>query len=228
MKLLENLKKPPHLMEGTNIKLHYFDFYGRGELIRMILQYNNVPFDDVRYDPRTTFPEAIKAGKFPQGQVPVLEYGDKVMVQSTAIARFFCQKYNQYPTDPLEVYQVECVRDTVSDIYQKFFAYFMESDPVKSKEIHEKLLTETLAEWIPYVTKLLKENTTGSGYFVGKGLTLADFVVAEYCSTFLLHPDRLPFTQKTLDANPELTKYLKDIMATEFKEYFEKRKPGSY
>ncbi len=53
--------------------LHYFNFYGRGEPIRMLLNHANIEFVDKRYE----FSEwpAIK-GSFEFGQIPALEVKD--------------------------------------------------------------------------------------------------------------------------------------------------------
>ncbi len=54
-------------------KLHYFNFYGRGEPIRLLLTHAKIPFEDIRM----TLPEWPAAkGNFEFGQVPVLEVTD--------------------------------------------------------------------------------------------------------------------------------------------------------
>jgi len=95
---------------------------------------------------------------------------------------------------------------------------------IRKKIIHDKFLTETIPQMLPGLNKLLKENTTGSGFWVGKSLTMADYVVCSFGSVFLLHKDRIGLTQAALEANPEIHAYLKSKLNDEFKDYLEKRK----
>ena len=209
-------------MEGKNIKVHYFDIYGRGEIIRFILNFNKVKFEDVRY----TFQEwsaVKKSGNFTFGQLPALEVDGKFYAQSYSIARYLSQVFGQYPTDALEVYQVESTKDYVEDLLGKFAGYWREQDPVKKQAFHDDFLTNTLPAVLPGLNRIVKENTTGSGFLVGKNLSLADFVVAEWATKFVTHKDRIALAQPALDANPEFAAYLKALVEGEFKEYFATR-----
>ena len=51
-------------------KLHYFNFYGRAESIRILLNHAKIPFEDVRFG-FADWP-VLKA-KFEFGQVPALK-----------------------------------------------------------------------------------------------------------------------------------------------------------
>jgi len=212
-------------MDGKTVKLHYFDLEARGEVVRLILHYNKVQFEDIRY-PFAEWADHKKTGKFPFGQLPSLEIGDKVYAQSMAIARYLCQKFNQYPWDLNEAYQVEATKDYIGDMVKKFLPYYPEKDEEKKKVIHEKYLTETLPQMLPGLNSLLKENTTGSGFFVCKNRTLADFVVCDFAQRMFFHPDRIQMVQPALDANPELKQYLKTRIDADFDDYFTKRKPS--
>ena len=71
--------------------IYYFDFYGRGEAIRMMLSHANVPFQDKRiYDNEW---HSLK-NEIPEGQLPCLELKDgSKMGQSKAIMRFLGAKH---------------------------------------------------------------------------------------------------------------------------------------
>ena len=212
-------------MEGKNIKLHYLDVYGRAEIIRIILHYNKVPFEDIRY----SFPEWIeKKSNFKFNQIPILEIDGKQLSQSNSIARYLAQLYGQYPTDPAEIYQVESLIDFFGDIHTKLLVWFFEQDPEKKTVILEEFLKNTLPGLITPVNNILKQNTTGSGFFIGKSLTLADFAVVNFATRILAHPERLVHTQSILDANPELAAYIKEKTEGEFKEYLSTRRTAPF
>ena len=65
-------------MPPLNVKLHYFDIYGRAEPIRMLLWYKKIQYQDERYQ-MGTLPNIKANGKVPMefGQLPVLEVNGK-------------------------------------------------------------------------------------------------------------------------------------------------------
>lgn len=56
----------------SNIKLYYFDIYGRADFIRFILHHAKVEYEDIRIN-REQLVEMKTAGKLEFGQVPALE-----------------------------------------------------------------------------------------------------------------------------------------------------------
>ena len=208
-------------MEGKNIKLYYFDLHARGEIIRSILYYNKVQYEDIRI----SFAEwGEKKNTFLNGQVPILEIDGKQLSQSTSIARYLAQLHGQYPTDPREIYQVESTLDFFADAALKLAPWFKEQDPVKKQAIQDEFLKNTIPVVYTTLNNILKQNTTGSGYFVGKSLTLLDFAVVNFATRPLL----AKLDQAVIDANPELTAYIKEKTEGEFKEYLSTRKPAPF
>eukprot|EP01053_Blabericola_migrator_P003802 Blabericola_migrator_1__3801@NODE_2143_length_3211_cov_118_297392_g1356_i1_p1_GENE_NODE_2143_length_3211_cov_118_297392_g1356_i1NODE_2143_length_3211_cov_118_297392_g1356_i1_p1_ORF_typecomplete_len653_score102_58GST_N/PF02798_20/3_7e08GST_N/PF02798_20/5_3e09GST_N/PF02798_20/1_8e04GST_C_3/PF14497_6/6_1e06GST_C_3/PF14497_6/2_1e10GST_N_3/PF13417_6/0_00021GST_N_3/PF13417_6/35GST_N_3/PF13417_6/6_2e07GST_N_4/PF17172_4/0_0048GST_N_4/PF17172_4/7e03GST_N_4/PF17172_4/2_7GST_C/PF00043_25/25GST_C/PF00043_25 len=70
----------------TRVKpsLYYFNVVNRGEGPRMILHLAGIPFNDVRIRGREEWVEKYK-GRSPSGQVPLLEVGKEMFVESIAI-----------------------------------------------------------------------------------------------------------------------------------------------
>ena len=69
------------------LKLYYFDIPGKGEPIRLLCAYANLPLDDIRVSKDQFL--ALKAeGKLHFGQLPALEVANnRVLTQSAAILR---------------------------------------------------------------------------------------------------------------------------------------------
>ena len=78
------------------MKLYYFNCYGRGEPIRMLLTYAHVPFEDITFDFKG-FSDWKKKGFFEFDQVPVLEIDGEHFSQSYAIQRMLGKTYGFYP-----------------------------------------------------------------------------------------------------------------------------------
>ena len=84
-------------MEGK-IKLYYFDVYARAEAIRMLLNHAKVDFDNVYLD-KDAFEKLRDDGKLEFGQVPLVEVGGKLYVQSVSILNYLGRKFGYYPED---------------------------------------------------------------------------------------------------------------------------------
>ena len=215
--------KVKNIKFGKEVKFYYFDLYYRGEIIRMLLNLNKVQFEDIRFS-FEEWPEKKATLKF--SQVPILEIDGKQMAQSNSIARYVAQSFGQYPTDSNEIYQVESTSDFLEDMNSKFLPLIMSfmRDPEKKTDAVEEFYKKTLPGLITHISNILKQNTTGSGFFVGKSLTLADFAVVNFATRVLTHPDRAALAQPILDANPELAAYIKKKTEGEFKAYLTSRK----
>merc|ERR1711865_28692 len=104
-------------MQGE-ITLTYFDLYGKAEAIRMLLTHSKTPFTDNRVtgDAWAAFKVS---GKCANGQVPVLEVGDRCLNQSASILRFIGSQTGYYGPDPFDAHFADSVLDTMGD--KKFF-----------------------------------------------------------------------------------------------------------
>ena len=108
----------------TSLKLYYFDLGGRAEPIRMALTLGKIPFEDIR----VTREEHMKMkgeGKWPCGQIPVLEVDGKMLPQSNAILRYAGKLSGFYPEDAWMAAQCDAALDTSGDIVPKIVAVLM-------------------------------------------------------------------------------------------------------
>lgn len=158
-------------------KLYYFDLPGKGEAIRLALNYANIPFEDVRLD-RDSFTKLKEDGTLAYGQVPALEVttenGRNVICQSAAILRYIgriAQPGLLYPTDPLEASIVDSVLDAEIDLfmgltcsrYRSRFGFESIGNPGDAvfDKVREDLNTEVLPRHLGNLNRLLANSATG-------------------------------------------------------------------
>ena len=98
------------------MKLHFLDYYGRTETIRMALYLSKIEFEDIRLSA-----DEMKAMK-PElefGQVPQLTLDDGTkLVQSEAILNYVLTLKDAdhlQPADPMERYHGECTAAVLAD-----------------------------------------------------------------------------------------------------------------
>ncbi len=70
------LRPPLEVKNEERTVLYYFDLYGRGEAIRMLLNHAKVQFKDTRLD-NWEFESFKNSGKCEYGTLPVLEMNGK-------------------------------------------------------------------------------------------------------------------------------------------------------
>jgi len=144
------------------------------------------------------------------------------MAQSMSILRFLCVKWGYYPNDPELIYACETIIDYRQDVMQEVIPIVM--------KLQGDDRTKAITEW--YVTKLpihmkkaeewFKKYTGGTGYFIGKTMTMADFVWVDVYTRMNLHPDRKEMGMKALEHCPDLRKYF-ETRAVDFQTYLETR-----
>ena len=101
-------------MQGE-ITLTYFDLYGKAEAIRMLLTHSKTPFTDNRVTGDAWAAPKV-GGKCANGQVPVLEVGDRCLNQSASILRFIGSQTGYYGSDPFDAHFADSIVDILSTV----------------------------------------------------------------------------------------------------------------
>jgi glutathione S-transferase len=182
----------------TTYEVIYFAVHGRAEPIRLLLALAGQPFKNRPFE-RDEWPK-LKT-EMPLGQVPVLverdEDGERVVPQSQAILRHLARKFGLAGKNEAEMLAIDVVAETVLDasaglsalIYGPgrgdaavFAKHFGEVWPMHGKRLE----------------KLLAQNASNSGFFVGAQASYADVFAFQ-----VLHA-KLTLSPTALDAFPTL------------------------
>nr|XP_023025843.1 glutathione S-transferase-like [Leptinotarsa decemlineata] len=198
---------------ASTYKVHYFDFTGRAEPIRMILSYGKLDFEDVRVS-REEF-QKLKP-TLPLGQLPVLEFQGHMIPQSTAICRFLANKANLSGKDEFENLKIDVAVDTIEDLKKKVSEWAYEKNEEKKKALEET----TLKEHVPFFLKKLEIHAEkNGGYLALNRISWADII-------FLCAYETLGNMLKKdiLIDYPNLTKVKQNILEVpSIKEWIKKR-----
>merc|ERR1712196_461854 len=170
-------------MDGAPLTLTYFDLYGKAESIRMLLTHSSTEFTDNRVTGDSW--AAFKAsGKCANGQVPVLEVGDKCLNQSAAILRFIGSQKGYYGPDPFAAHRADAIIDTYEDFNTrgpknavgKPTMYAMFGDEAMTEQCLAGIVEHRAKLWTA-MANLLGDNK----YFGGDKPSIADFVLLASC-----------------------------------------------
>jgi glutathione S-transferase len=177
------------------VRLHYFDFPGRGEAIRDALRLGAVPFEDIRI----SFPEfqaRRAAGQLPWDVLPVLELEDGTLVsQSNTILRWAGVRAGLTPADPGYALRVDALLDSTEDYMGRVSVSIRVADEAVRAGLRVELATRWLPEWFGLLERRLAE--AGHGWLVGDALGIADLKVLHFIDKLVngslsgLRPDAL-------------------------------------
>ena len=194
-----------------NIKLTYFDSNGRVGLIRAMLCYKKVPFENKMITMKE-WPSVKNNYEF--HQLPELEVNGKKMTQTIAISLYLARQLNLYPKDIDLQYQVESLlacRDDFTFLYRKI--KFKENNEEEYKTFKDKLIL--------YLQKFEKRyiDLGSNKYFLGNEISVADFylgiMIDEFC--FLIKDEDI-----LSKYSPGIKKLIDSLKKNELKEYYEK------
>jgi len=156
------------------IKLLYFDLYGRGEIIRLILKYAGVDFKDERMPAPFVDDTEWKKVKptLPGGQLPVLYWDGEMMAQSMTISRFLANQFNLAGRTNLDSALIDEMVDHIQDMNDGAYRAFFEPDEDKKKEKFEQYEKETLPRMLGMIERRMVSG--GGQYLAANTLSWAD------------------------------------------------------
>jgi glutathione S-transferase len=157
-----------------NYKLTYFNYYGRGEAVRMLFALAGVEYEDRRIEVTGDDWKEFKP-KTPFGQLPLLEIDGRVFCQSVAITRYLANKFGFAGKTELDKLQADMIVDCIMDLATPIEPIFDEEDETKKNELR-KNYEGKLDKHLENLNKMLIANNDGNGFFVGDSMTWADLV----------------------------------------------------
>nr|KAG5699879.1 hypothetical protein BaRGS_034653 [Batillaria attramentaria] len=159
-------------MADAEIKLYYFDFRGRAEVLRMMLAMADKKFEDIRWAPED-WPKWKSESPF--GTAPFIDINGKRYGESVALATYLAREFGFYGKTNLDGLRVDEVVQLLIDLQSKLVKAHYTKDQTLKADLDRKLAEEDIPTTYGFFQKLLKEN--GTGVFVGNEPTLADLIV---------------------------------------------------
>jgi len=160
----------------ADIKLVYFDFRGRGEFLRLMLEASGTQYDEERIQ-FTDWPTKKAAAPF--GTVPYMTYKGTTVGQTIACAELLARELGfmgKSNTDAARILEVIGLwEDQLVGGYAK---HKFAKTPEDKATFRKKFLEEDGPKYFGNYEKFLKDNGS-SGFIVGKSLSLADFYIFE-------------------------------------------------
>ena len=188
-------------------KIYYFDAPGRAEMIRMMLKYLGLPFEDVRIKFEDWAKEKT-SGKFELQQVPVVECepcGVRLS-QTDAIMHRIGARFGMLPTNkPEKLYKVIWWCNTAKDIMEGCFKEFLPIPAEKKKEMRTALFEKSVPVFLHAMEERLKMNKSQCT-LVGRKYTIADFYLVGAYRAVINNPS-YPEFKPILDTCPLLKAY---------------------
>jgi len=194
-----------------NVKLTYFKDNGRVGLIRAMLCYKKIPFENIMY---TMEEWPSKKDNYEFKQLPQLEVNGKKLTQTIAICLYLAKKLDLYPKDIYLQYHVEsllAMRDDITLLYRK----------VKKKECNDeeyKKYKDMIILYLQRIEDRYKELGSGK-YYLGEELSVADFFLGCMIEEFSILVKEEDIMAKYA---PGIKKLVERLKQNELKEFYEK------
>lgn len=213
------------------LKLTYFAFEGRAEMIRLAAVIGDVPFEDNRVSGEE-FGKMRAAGALPNNQLPLLEINGRVTTQSLAMLRYVGRLGGLYPkcthfqravdeaaetANDINATWTPCVWASVKPAALGFPDNFAKTEEGKAhiKAMRESWVANTLPNLAKALIRLLDKNAGDDGqhrFLAGGEPTIADCIALPALKRYTLgFIDYVPTT--VLDAYPALKAYIARVSA---------------
>ena len=194
-----------------NVKLIYFNANGRVGLIRAMLAYKKIPFENIMY---TMEEWPSKKDNYEFKQLPQLEVSGKKLTQTIAICLYLARQLDLYPKDIYLQYHVDSLlacRDDITRLYRKVWG--KEATKEEYKQYKEMIIL-----YLKRIEERYKELGSGK-YYLGNDLSIADFFLGcmfkEFC-------DLVKEEDIMGKYAPGIKKVVDSLVKNELKEFYEK------
>jgi glutathione S-transferase len=206
-----------------SIKLTYFNLNSRAAVIRAILTYSKVKFEEERIEMKD-WAEVKKKGLFEFDQVPVLEIDGEQYTQMFALNIFLAETFNLHGKTLREKYLIESLMSSFFDFYPKMRCWIL---PIygNEKDYIEENKIQAENNWAPFFLKVWEKRLKdyGGKYFVGDNFTVADIFVTVFIYSLFYQPARKnTWSRVVTDEAPNLAVHVEKIANNELFEYFDK------
>ena len=177
------------MAEVGKVKLGYWRTRGLAQQIRLLLEYTNTPYEDIRYE-QGEAPICDRSYwmsiKFTLGlDFPNLPYymdGDYKLTQSDAIMRYIADKNGMVGKNAEERGFISMIENVLYDWHTDYWAVTYDKNYA---DLIPDYLTKMESKYVEPILKLLSK----SSWLVGDELTYVDFIFYELIdSNFLLIP----------------------------------------
>ncbi|XP_068088603.1 hematopoietic prostaglandin D synthase-like isoform X1 [Hyperolius riggenbachi] len=182
-------------------KLTYFEFRGKGELIRYLFACMNIEYEDYKID-FSEWPQ--HRSSYLYGKLPILEINGTVYNQSLAIGRYLAKKAGMTGKTELDDLHIDAIIDTIND-FVTYYPWF--SDKTKMEEYLDK-------DGKIYLSGLEKQ-LGEHNWFAGDYVTWADFFwdicgdsIKFYVPEFAKGYPKLSALQKRVKEVPEIAAWI--------------------
>ncbi|XP_059155478.1 glutathione S-transferase 4-like [Physella acuta] len=186
-------------MSNLELKLFYFRNKGRAEVARLLLAAAEQTYEDIRM----TDEEWLKfKPSTPYGQIPMLEVNGAKFVQSLAINSFLAREFGFSGKNNLENFKIDEIIHLIEDYFAACVSniFYPKTDDVRAAE-RKKLIEETGPRLLGFLEGNLQKS--GTGFFVGDRMTLADVAVFDavtgMLAEFLNVTEAYPLLQKNIE-----------------------------
>lgn len=160
-------------------KLYYFYGRGLGEAARFALGATGVEWDNIFIRNRAQMLELLSADRLKFQQLPLLEMPDgSTSVQSGAILRHIGRAYNLYGASDAEANLIDNLVEGIKDFGGNCPGWPTPEARAELADDVKALNEKHFPRYLGAFEKQLQLN--GSGFLVGKGITIADTLLLRY------------------------------------------------
>ena len=199
--------------------LYYFKGNGRGAIIRGILSYAGVKFENILVEKE--WAELKKnTTLFEFGQMPILIHNEKILSQSKPIFIYLARLFNIYGKTIDDQYQIDSLLSSYDDVLKTYMPVFFPrtEDEKNNAEKYKNEYAKELRRFFGIYEKRYKKLGKGK-YFLGDYFSLADVYLTINMNVFAKLVGGMPFIKESA---PNLGELITRIKNNELKDYFEK------
>ncbi|THD22549.1 Glutathione S-transferase [Fasciola hepatica] len=206
------------------IKLIYFNFRGRGELIRLVFHATDTDFVDqrVEFSDWPGLKPTIPGGRLPSLQVTKPDGTVEHYEESMAIARWIARKHNLMGTTDEEYYKIERIISQCADVDKEFIKVFI-APPAEREKVQMEIMKSTVPRVLDIICDSIKNS--GSKFVAGSQPTLGDLCLMTSTDQVMKadptlirdkYKQLISIRDHVLDHFPKLREYLNSRSETPF------------